>query len=190
MEDSDDVTLARAIQQYGLKVHQLWLNGYDQSLLNGYQSLMQGIYVDANGFVPFSAVTAFPGVYSGMEHYLAVMKEYQPAYVTSQLAMQGWQSAALLVAGLQAAKNNLTQANVIAQTNRITDFTAGGTTAVVDWSQAHTTATYPNCPSFVQVSGTHFVPLVSSGHQVFICFDKTTSLTDPVPVPPPAGTPG
>ncbi len=190
MEDSDDVTMARSIQQYGLKVHQLWLNGYDQSLLNGYQNLMQGIYVDANGFVPFSAVTTFPGVYSGMEHYLAVMKKYQPGYVTSQLAMQGWQSAALLVAGLEAAKNNLTQANVIAQTNRITDFTAGGTTAVVNWSESHTTATYPTCPSFVQVAGSRFVPLVSSGHQVFICFDKTTSLTDPVPVPPPAGTPG
>lgn len=190
MEDSDDVTMARSIQQYGLKVHQLWLNGYDQSLLNGYQSLMQGVYVDANGFVPFSAVTAFPGAYPGMEHYLAVMKKYQPSYVSSQLAMQGWQSASLFVAGLEAAKNNLTQANVIAQTNKITDFTAGGTTAVVDWSEAHTTATYPTCPSFVQVSGDHFVPLVSRGHQVFICFDKTTSLTDPVPVPPPAGTPG
>jgi ABC-type branched-subunit amino acid transport system substrate-binding protein len=190
MEDSDDVTLARSIQQYGLNVHQLWLNGYDQSLLSGYQSLMQGVYVDANGFVPFSAVTAFPGVYSGMEHYLAVMKQYQPGYVTSQLAMQGWQSAALLVAGVEAARSNVTQANVIAQTNRITDFTAGGTTAVVNWTQAHTTQAFPICPSFIQVKGRAFVPVVASSHQVFICFDKSVDLKNPVPASPPAGTPG
>ena len=43
MQDSDDVTLARDIQQYGLKVHQLWLNGYNQDLLDSYQNLMQGV---------------------------------------------------------------------------------------------------------------------------------------------------
>lgn len=190
MQDSDDVTLARDIQQYGLKVHQLWLNGYNQDLLDSYQNLMQGVIVDANGFVPFSAATAFPGAYPGMELYLGTMKKYEPDFVTSQLAMQGWQSAALLAAGVRAAGNNLSQKNVIAQTNRITDFTAGGTTAVVNWSQAHTTQSFPICPSFIQVKGKAFVPLVASGHQVFICFDKSVDLKSPVPTSPPAGTPG
>ena len=30
MQASDNITLARDIQQYGLKIKQLWLNGYDQ----------------------------------------------------------------------------------------------------------------------------------------------------------------
>lgn len=190
MEDSDDVTLARAIQQYGLKVHQLWLNGYNQTLLDGYQSLMQGVYVDANGFVPFSAATDFPGQFPGMQNYLATMKKYEPHYLTSQLAMQGWQSASLLATGIHAATSDLTQRNVIAQTNTITDFTAGGLTALVDWTHAHTTQAFPVCTSFVQVEGTKFVPVTTQNHQVFVCLDKSVNLKDPVPVTPPAGTPG
>jgi branched-chain amino acid transport system substrate-binding protein len=190
IEGSDNVTLARAIQQYGLKVHQLWLNGYDQALLDQYSKIMQGVYIDANGFVPFSAVTAFPGEYPGMEQYLSTMKTYEPADVTNQLSMQGWQSAALLAAGIKAAGGDLTQQNVIAQTNRIAGFTAGGTTAIVDWTHAHTTPSFPTCPSFVQVKGEQFVPVVNTGHQVFICFAQATNLENPIPVTPPPGTPG
>jgi branched-chain amino acid transport system substrate-binding protein len=190
MQDSDDVTLARAIQQYGLHVHQLWLNGYNQNLLNSYSSLMQGVFVDANGFVPFSADADFPGVYPGMQQYLTAMKKYEPSVVTSQLAMQGWMSAALLAAGVKASGRDLTQKNLIAETNRITDFTAGGTTAVVNWTKAHTTQAFPICPSFIQVRGTTFVPVVARKNQVFICFDRSVDLKDPTPATPPAGTPG
>ncbi len=187
IEGSDNVTLARAIQQYGLKVHQLWRNGYNQSLLDQYRSLMQGVYVDANGFVPFSADTAF---YPGLQRYLSAMRTYEPAYVTSQLAMQGWQSAALFAAGVKLAGADLTEQNVIAQTNRITNFTAGGITALVDWTHVHTTQTFPICPSFVVVKGAKFVPTLGQGHQVFLCFNEKVNLKDPRPVVPPSGTPG
>ena len=163
MEGSDNITLARAIQQYGLKIHQLWLNGYDQALLDQYHSLMQGVYVDANGFVPFAAAADFPGAYPGLQRYLSVMKTYEPDHVTDQLSMQGWQSAALLAAGIKAAASDPTQQNVIDQTNRITDFTAGGITAVVDWTNAHTTQTFPVCPSFVQVQGEQLRPGGATG---------------------------
>jgi hypothetical protein len=190
MQDSDDVTLARGIKQYGLKVHQLWLNGYNQDLLNSYSSLMQGVYVDANGFVPFSSTSTFPGRYPGMANYLVAMKRYQPRFVTNQLAMQGWQSAALLAAGVRAAGRNLTQQNLITQTNRITDFTADGTTTVVDWTKAHRTEAFPICPSFVQVEGDRFVPVVARTHQVFICFARSVDLKNPIPAALPPGTPG
>jgi ABC-type branched-subunit amino acid transport system substrate-binding protein len=190
MEDSDDITLARSLRQYGVTPTQLWLNGYDQSLLHQYQDLMQGVYIDANGFVPFSAPAQFPGAYPGMEHYLMTMQRYQPDSVTNQLAMQGWQSAALFAEGLRQAGPGATPQQVIAATNRLTAFTAGGVAAPVDWTKAHTVGTYPVCPSFVQVRGSSFVPVVSSGHQVFICFGAHTDLANPVPVAPPPGTPG
>ncbi len=190
IQDSDNISLARAMQQYGVHAHQLWLSGYNQALLDQYESLMQGVYVDANGFVPFTAPTLYPGVYPGMEHYLAAMRKYEPNYVTNQLAMQGWQSAALLAAGVARADTKVTQQNVIQQTNTITDFTAGGLTSVVDWTNAHTVQTFPNCPSFVQVKGNQFLPALGQGHQVFICFNQKVDLKDPVPVAPPAGTPG
>ena len=44
MEVQGNVNMARAIQQYGLKTSQLWLNGNDQSTLNQNESLMQGVY--------------------------------------------------------------------------------------------------------------------------------------------------
>jgi branched-chain amino acid transport system substrate-binding protein len=190
IEDTDDITLARSAQEYGLKMNQLWLNGYDQNLLDQYSNLMQGVYIDANGFVPFSATSAFPGRFPGMEQYQSTMKTYAPSYQTDQLAMQGWQSAALLVAGIRAAGSNLSQANVVAQTNKISDFTAGGVTAPVDWTTAHSTQTFPVCPSFVRVAGSHFDVVLSQDHQVFLCFGPSTDLKDPSTVSPPPGLPG
>lgn len=190
IQGSDNITLARALQQYGVHVHQLWLSGYDQSLLDQYRDLMQGVYVDANGFVPFSAPAKFPGVYPGMERYLSIMRRYEPAYVSSQLAMQGWQSAALLAAGVRAAGTDVTQSNVIQATNRITDFTADGLTAGVNWTTAHTTQSFPICPSFVQVRGGQFLPALGHGHQVFICFGQNVDLKNPMLTTPPPGTPG
>ncbi len=104
--------------------------------------------------------------------------------------MQGWLSAALFAAGVKAAGSDLTQQRVVSLTNQITRFTGDGVSAIVDWTHAHDTTTFPNCPSFVQVKGSAFVPVTSSSHQVFICFDQKTNLKDPVPVAPPQGTPG
>ncbi len=190
VEASDDVSVARDLQQYGVSVGQLWLNGYDQALLDQYRSLMQGVYIDANGFVPFSAPASFPGVYPDMAKYLTVMRREQPDYVTNQLAMQGWQSAALFTEGLRRAGPNPSAQEVIAQTNKLTAFTAGGVSAPVDWTTAHTSQSFPICPSFVQVQGSSFVPVTAQGKQVFICFGPHTDLRDPVPVAPPPGTPG
>ena len=64
MQDSDNITMARDIQQYGLKIHQLWVSGYDQSLLNQYSNLMQGVLVNLTGVVPYEAAAKFPGTYS------------------------------------------------------------------------------------------------------------------------------
>ncbi len=75
MQGSDNITLAREIQQYGLKVHQLWFNGYDQSLVAPYSSLLQNVYINVNGNVAFEAPAAYPGHYPGMANYLAMMKK-------------------------------------------------------------------------------------------------------------------
>ena len=190
MQASDDITLARTIQQYGLKVHQLWFDGYDNSVLAQYKSLMQGVYMDVNGTVPFGAVKAFPGKYPGVEQYLATMQKYEPKFVYSQEALQGYESAALLAAGIKAAGSDLTQQNVINQTNKLANFTAGGVSDVQNWTLAHTTQGYPSCASFVQVKGSQFVPVLGKGSQVFLCFPKKVNLKNPVPAANPPGTPG
>ena len=54
MDVQGNVTMARAIKQYGVNMTQLWLSGNDQSTLNQNQSLMQGVYFDI-AHVPFTA---------------------------------------------------------------------------------------------------------------------------------------
>jgi len=192
MQSSDNVTLARAIKQYGLNVHQLWFNGYDNALLSQYSDLMQGVYFNLNGNVPFQAATAYPGKYPGMDQYLATMNKYSPSNTYSDTALQGWQSAALLVEGIKRAGSNLTQANVVNQINQITNYNAGGLSTVVDWTKLHTVKQtyFPLCSAFVKVSGTKFVPSVAKAPQTIVCFAQDTDLKNPVLVAPPAGTPG
>jgi len=190
MQASDNVTLSRDIQQYGLKIKQDWLNGYDKTLLDQYSSLMQGVYVYNAASVPFEAANkaTFGDTYAGMQTYISVMNKYEPSYTYNGVAFQGWQSAALIVAGIKAAGADLTQANVVRATNKITDFTAGGLSAPVDWSTGHVGYTEPNCSSVVQVRGSAYVIVFRRGKQVFTCLGP--SVTNPVPVTPPKGTPG
>ena len=190
MQDTDNVTLARAIQQYGLKIKQLWLSGYDQTLLNQYSSLMQGVYVNLTGVVPFEAANSarYGNTYSGMQNYIKQMNRYDPTYTYNGVAFTGWQSAALIAAGIKAAGANVTQASVIAATNKLTNFTAGGLTTPVNWSSAHVGYTEPGCDAFVQVQGKKYVPVFGKGKQVFVCVNA--SVKNPKVVAAPAGTPG
>ena len=184
MDVTGNISMARAIQQYGLKIHQLWLNGNDQPTLNQYPTLMKGVYFDIQ-HVPYLAPTKY---YPGLAQYLTAMKKYQPKYVNDEVAIQGWESASLLAAGIKAAGSNLTQQNVINQTNKITDFTANGLTTPVNWAKSgHTGHTYPVCSAYIQVQGLKFVPVFGKGHQVFVCFNANPK--NPVPVAAPAGTP-
>ena len=121
---------------------QLWLDGNDQSTLDQNQSLMQGVYFYV-AHVPFTASTS---IYPGLKVYLTQMKKYEPKYVYDEVAIQGWESAALFVQGVKMAGNNLTQANVINADNSLTSFTAGGLTAPTNWKTAgHTGHAPPYC---------------------------------------------
>jgi ABC-type branched-subunit amino acid transport system substrate-binding protein len=182
---SGNVTLARAIQQYGAKVTQLWLNGNDQSTLNQNQSLMQGVYFYI-AHVPFTAPTS---LYPGLKLYLTEMNKYEPAYTYDELAIQGWESAALFVQGVKMAGSNLTQQAVIDADNSLTAFTAGGLTAITDWKYAgHTGHKPPYCGAIIKVTGDKYIPTLNKGQNVFNCFESLNARKDPV-FPVPAGTP-
>ena len=185
MDVQGNVTMARAIKQYGLNMTQLWFSGNDQSTLNTNQSLMQNVYFDI-GHVPF---TASPTLYPGLKLYFAQMKKYEPAYASDEIALQGWESAALFVQGLQLAGKNPTQASVIAADNSLTAFTAGNLQAPVNWKSAgHTGNAPPYCLAYIKVSGNKYLPTLNKGKNVFNCFESTNPKKNPVfPLPP--GTP-
>jgi branched-chain amino acid transport system substrate-binding protein len=186
MDVLGNINLARAVQQYGLKTSQLWLSGNDKSTLVANQSLMQGVYFDIQ-HVPFTAPTS---QYPGLKLYLTQMNKYEPKYTEDEVAMQGWESAALFAQGVKMAGKNLTQANVIAQTNKLTAFTASGLTTPVNWvSKGHTGHLPPYCDAYIQVKGVQYVPVLNKGKNVFNCFESVNAKKGPV-FPLPAGTPG
>jgi ABC-type branched-subunit amino acid transport system substrate-binding protein len=187
MDVQGNVTMARAIQQYGLKMTQLWLSGDDQQTLDQNTSLMQGVYFDTF-HVPFLASTSD---YPGLKLYLTQMKKYEPKYVNDEVAIQGWESADLFAQGVKMAGKNLTQAAVIKADNSLTTYTAGGLTTPTNWKDAgHAGHAPPYCSAFIQVKGTKYVPaLNTSKKSVFVCFG-TTSGKNATPLKTlPAGTP-
>ena len=164
---------------------QLWLNGNDVPTLKANESLMQGIYF-ATYHVPFTAPTR---LYPGLTLYLQQMKKYEPNYVYNELAIQGWESAALFVQGVKAAGSDLTWSNVIKQTNALTAFTAGGLTTPVNWAVGgHSSHAPPYCVAYVMAKGTQYVPVLNKGQNVFNCFHSSSTKANPV-FPVPAGTP-
>jgi ABC-type branched-subunit amino acid transport system substrate-binding protein len=185
MDVQGNINMARGISQYGAKITQLWLNGNDQSTLDQNQSLMQGIYFYI-AHVPFSAPTS---LYPGLKLYLTQMKKYEPNYVYDEVAIQGWESAALFVQGVKMAGSNLTQQAVIDADNSLTSFTAGGLTAPTNWKDAgHMGHAPPYCGAYIKVVGNKYQPALNKGQNVFNCFDSINPKKDPVfPVPP--GTP-
>lgn len=184
MTVNGNIAMARAVKQYGLAVKQLWLNGSDQSALDKYANLMQGVYF----LVQHVPLTADQKAYPGLKKYLSAMKRYEPGYVGTETAIQGWESAALVVAGLKAAGKNPTQAAVVKATNALTTFTADGMMTPVDWQVTHSEATPPFCSAFIQARGDVFTPVLTQGKQVFACFGP--GVRNPKRVPPKAGTPG
>src|SRR5579875_477440 len=188
MTVTGNVALARDIRQYGLHVHQLWFDGADATVLKKYAGLLQGVYFDVQN-VPETAARLYPGVYPGLESYLKAMDRYAPGYADNALALDGWESAALMVAGIQAAGRHLTQAAVVAATNRLRAFTAGGLEEPVDWQVAHYRPTPVSCTAFEQVKGKEAVPVLGKGKQVYNCF-RTSDVRHPEPVAPVPGLPG
>jgi branched-chain amino acid transport system substrate-binding protein len=185
MDVLGNINLARAVQQYGLKTSQLWLSGNDKTTLMANKSLMQGVYFDIQ-HVPFTAPLSD---YPGLKLYLTQMNKYEPKYTEDEVAMQGWESAALFAQGVKMAGKNLTQANVIAQTNKIAAFTASGLTTPVNWVTAHSSSAPPYCDAYIQAKGVQYVPVFNKGKNVFNCFTSLNAKKGPV-FPLPAGTPG
>jgi ABC-type branched-subunit amino acid transport system substrate-binding protein len=187
MDVQGNVTMARAIKQYGLHMTQLWFNGNDQQTLDQNNSLMQGIYFNIS-HVPFTAPTSkFPG----LKLYETEMKKYAPKYEYDEVAIQGWESAALFVQGVKMAGKNLTQQAVIDADNSLTSFTAGDLQAPVNWKDAgHSGHAPPYCSAYIKVVGHKYEPTLNKGKDVMVCFQSLNPKKGPVyPLPPGTPTP-
>ncbi len=194
MDPTGNTTLSQGLQEAGLynKVAQYWPNGYDQVTLNKYAPLMQGVYF-STGNVPYAH-----GYTQGMDGYLDAMGAHN--LTVGDVTLAGWINADLFVTGLRKLGHDVTRQGLINVINKMKNYTAGGITPGIDWTQQHTGSGSLDCTAFLQARGTQFVPAFATGKDPFVCFqgphadtlqqypfpgDASTFFNSPLP--PPSG---
>lgn len=124
-------TLAEEMERQGMgDVPMVHSNTYDAEFVRQAGDLFEGDIIGVQ-FRPFEAD---PG--DSLLDEFAEWIEETGAEPTEQ-AMVGWINADLAYQGLLAAGSDFDRASVIAATNEITDYTAGGLVAPIDWSRQH-----------------------------------------------------
>jgi hypothetical protein len=128
-------TLARELDRQGMQDVVLYHpNTYNQAFVTEAGAIFEGDYV-AVQFRPFEAD---PGN-SDLDHFLEWM-ENTGSDVT-ELAMVGWINASLAFEGLLAAGPDFSRESVLAATNAMTAFDAGGLINPIDWTRQHVAPT-------------------------------------------------
>jgi branched-chain amino acid transport system substrate-binding protein len=177
-------TLAQELRRQGMDdVVMYHLNTYDQKFVNAAGDLFEGDYVQTT-FRPFEADAG----HSSIAQYKKWMAKAGSSL--TELAMIGWINADLAYTGLKAAGPNFDRAKVIAATNKLTRFTAGGLTQPVDWSRQHVLWTDPDpathgpahdCIALVKVHDGRF-EVVGDRAKPWMCWPgRTRAWSEPVP---------
>jgi ABC-type branched-subunit amino acid transport system substrate-binding protein len=163
-------TLAQELQRQGMDDVVLYHpNSYDPTFVKESAELFEGDVV----VVGFRPLEASPEGNALAEFQTWMEKQ---GSTPSELAMTGWLNASLAFEGLLRAGPEFDRASVIAATNAITDWTAGGLLQPVDWSTAHVPYTAdeadqePECVTLVRIQDGAFVPYASA-EEPWLCFD-------------------
>jgi branched-chain amino acid transport system substrate-binding protein len=157
------IAVANAIKQAGLKVVDYCATGYDQNVLNQPSALaaMQGVYAAATINVLGNNVNA------PTKLFLSRLKKYTtwPGGIPSLNIDYGYESADLMIAGLQLAGANPTRQAFISKLRNVSSYTAGGLIAAPGENFTHfgTVSALPKtaCAPFYEVKGHTYVPTKS-----------------------------
>ena len=118
------------------------------------------------------------------------MKKYEPKYINDEIAIQGWESAALFVQGVKMAGNNLTQANVVKTDQHhhvVHRRRPHRPDELEDGRPLRPRAAVLPAPTSRR-RAPKYVPALNKGKNVFVCFQSANPNKAPV-YPVPAGTP-
>jgi hypothetical protein len=165
-------TLAQELERQGMgDVKLVHPNTYDQTFVKENADLFEGDYVLV-GFRPFEADTTSSS--------LDAFKEWmgKSGSPINELAMIGWINADLAYQGIKAAGENFTRQSVIDATNEMTEYTADGLIAPIDWSRQHVAPTQDDlatngpkydCYALVQVKDGAF-QMVGDASKPWFCW--------------------
>jgi ABC-type branched-subunit amino acid transport system substrate-binding protein len=194
MDFSGGLGLNQQLKAYGMSPVQVWLDGYDRSVVKNSHMLPKTYFILQH--VPFEAAKTFPTAYPGLNLYLKWMvKSGNSKHTYDDVALMGWEAANLFARGLKAAGASPTQASVVTATNKITNDTGGGVATPTNWTSAHTKNTSPSCVTYVvdNLPGTtsaSFKQVYNVGKNPWICYPLTGIINVLKPVKAPAGSPG
>lgn len=167
MDVNGEVNFDKALEQAGVNVQWYAPEGYDPQLLEELGDQFEGNFTFAVDFLPFQAAKDS----KGMQQYIKAMKKI--GQEPNELSLVGWQSAMLLNEGVKRAGKDLTQAAVVDEINKITDWTADGTRAQVDWTTAHGPAVNgEGCTAYVQVKNGKYEVVYGEKGKPFVCFPE------------------
>lgn len=165
-------TLGQELARQGMEDVVLYHpNTYNQQFVEEAGGIFEGDFVSVQ-FLPFESDSSG----SALGDFLTWMEEQGSE--PSELAMVGWLNASLAFEGLLAAGPEFDRAKVLAATNAMTDFDAGGLIEPIDWTEAHVPYTQATrgadtgmeCTALVRIEDGAFVT-VGPKDRPWVCWD-------------------
>jgi ABC-type branched-subunit amino acid transport system substrate-binding protein len=162
-------TLAQEMRKQGLDAVQSLPNGYDQEFIAANAEAFEGYYV-----VPqFTAFEHEPQPES-MQQFFEWMERTDKEVV--ETSFHGWIAAHQFVTGLKMAGPEFTRESVTAALNTLTDYTADGLIAPIDWTKQHQDpAENPDvradqqCANFTIAEGGELVSVFAEEGRPWVC---------------------
>ena len=162
MDNNGTLTLAKEMKKQGLNAPQYLPNAYDQEFMKTNGQFFEGSYVQTF-FTPFQVKNKS----QGLKEFLKWSKKTGAPQTENALA--GWANADLLYQGLKAAGPDFTRQKVIDAINQMTNYTAGGIYAPIDWTIAHKQDPAEGCFVMSKIHNGTFVPSFDTADKPFTC---------------------
>jgi branched-chain amino acid transport system substrate-binding protein len=163
IDNNGTLTLAKEMKKQGVDAVQYLPNAYNQEFIEENAPFFQGSYA-LTFFTPFE-VKQKP---KGLKDFQKWMK--RGGFEQNELAMAGWINADLFYQGLKAASPEFTRQKVIDAINQMTNYTAGGLLAGIDWRTAHSQESPESCIVMSKIQNGKFVPSFGESGKPFACF--------------------
>jgi ABC-type branched-subunit amino acid transport system substrate-binding protein len=168
MDLQGEVNLSKALQSAGVTGTQFYApQGYDNETITELGNDLNGFTFPIQ-FIPFELAKGN----KGMTEFLKAMKAR--GLDPTENLLVGWVSASLLAEGIEAAGKGFTQQSVVDAINQITNWSADGMIAPVNWKNAHGPAAPGDmgCFAYVLAKDGKFVPAYGQPGKPLLCFPE------------------
>jgi branched-chain amino acid transport system substrate-binding protein len=162
MDTNGTLTLAKEMKKQGLDAIQYLSNVYNHDFMEKNAPFFEGSYT-ATFFTPFE-VKPKP---AGLQQFQRWMR--RGGFEQNENSLAGWINADLFYRGLEAAGPEFTREKVVGAINSMTDYTADGLVAGIDWTTAHRQDPPQGCSVVSKIEHGTFVPTFGEAGKPFRC---------------------